>query len=50
MPVKLFVSEALGEHWDRLDAFEGEDYCRCLAAIHDEGKLIAVGTGTYTVG
>jgi gamma-glutamylcyclotransferase (GGCT)/AIG2-like uncharacterized protein YtfP len=30
---QLFSSEALDAHWPRIDAFEGEGYCRVLAAV-----------------
>jgi gamma-glutamylcyclotransferase (GGCT)/AIG2-like uncharacterized protein YtfP len=30
----LFSSEHLGEHWDRLDDFEGEQYRRVLTVVH----------------
>lgn len=29
----LFSSEELGEHWDRLDEFEGEGYDRVLTSV-----------------
>jgi gamma-glutamylcyclotransferase (GGCT)/AIG2-like uncharacterized protein YtfP len=32
--VKLFDSSDLSDHWDRLDEFEGQDYCRILVPVH----------------
>lgn len=29
----LFSSEALGDHWQRLDAFEGDGYVRVLTRV-----------------
>jgi len=43
VPARLFVSEALPEHWARLDAFEGPGYVRILVPVHDSlGTLLAV--------
>ena len=40
---RLFVSDALPAHWDRLDAFEGPAYRRILVPVHSEsGALLAV--------
>lgn len=40
---RLFVSDALPDHWARLDAFEGADYVRILVPVHDDvGTLLAV--------
>ena len=33
----VFVSEALGEHWDELDAFEGEEYERVTTVVQLRG-------------
>jgi len=41
-PVKLFVSEQLPHHWERLDRFEGEEYCRILVPVYDDARVIAV--------
>ncbi len=37
----VFVSEKLGEHWNELDAFEGEEYerVRTLAQLRGEGTV-----------
>ncbi len=32
--VKLFSSNGLSGHWDRLDEFEGQDYCRILVPVY----------------
>jgi len=43
VPARLFVSEALPDHWGRLDVFEGDDYVRILVPVQDgEGALLAV--------
>ncbi len=42
VPVKLFVSEDLPQHWSRLDAFEGADYLRILAPVFENDDVIAV--------
>ena len=31
--VDLFLSNDLPDHWDRLDAFEGEEYHRVVAEV-----------------
>jgi len=36
VPVKLLISPDLPQHWPRLDAFEGEEYCRLLIPVHRE--------------
>lgn len=33
VPVDVFVSRALPDHWDRLDAFEGKDYRRAVVPV-----------------
>jgi hypothetical protein len=38
--VQLFTSEDLPDHWERLDAFEGDEY---------ERVVVDVDLGTYTV-
>lgn len=38
--VQLFTSEDLPEHWDRLDAFEGDEY---------ERVIVDVDLGAYSV-
>ena len=40
--VKLFQSEALADHWERLDRFEGEGYVRILVPVETTGGVIAV--------
>ncbi len=42
VPVKLFVSEHLPEHWERLDRFEGEEYRRSLIPVYDVSESITV--------
>jgi gamma-glutamylcyclotransferase (GGCT)/AIG2-like uncharacterized protein YtfP len=43
VPASLFVSDALPQHWARLDAFEGESYRRILVPVQSgDGALIAV--------
>ena len=37
----LFSSGALGEHWDRLDEFEGSGYQRVLTQVRrDDGEVV----------
>ncbi len=37
----IFSSEKLEEHWDKLDAFEGEEYKRVLAEFETgNGKIV----------
>jgi len=39
----VFTSEQLTEHWQRLDEFEGEDYCRTKTkAIFEDGRIVSV--------
>lgn len=33
VPVKVFVSPELPDHWDRIDAFEGTDYRRVVVPV-----------------
>ena len=33
VPVDVFVSRELPDHWNRLDAFEGEDYRRTVVPV-----------------
>ena len=40
VPVQLFESADLPAHWDRLDAFEGEDYRRVAAPVELAGKTL----------
>lgn len=41
IPVGVFVSAGLPDHWHRLDGFEGTNYRRSLCAVHDDsGGLI----------
>ena len=35
----LFCSDALGDHWDELDAFEGHEYARVLTTATTHDKL-----------
>ena len=42
VPVKLLVSDALPAQLERLDDFEGPEYCRKLAPVHDATGVIAV--------
>lgn len=38
----VFSSDELGDHWDRLDAFEGDEYSRVtVEARLDEGGTVA---------
>ncbi|MCU1394573.1 MAG: hypothetical protein JWM34_3001 [Ilumatobacteraceae bacterium] len=36
VPVHVFESEDLPDHWTRLDEFEGEGYRRVSAVVHTE--------------
>jgi 4'-phosphopantetheinyl transferase len=38
--VQVFDSQDLERHWDRLDAFEGEDYQRLLVPVEQDGSLV----------
>lgn len=38
IPVNLLVSAELPQHWNELDAFEGEDYVRILVPVHGLGE------------
>jgi len=40
---QLFTSSDLPSQWERLDAFEGEEYRRILAPFYDDDGLVAVG-------
>jgi gamma-glutamylcyclotransferase (GGCT)/AIG2-like uncharacterized protein YtfP len=41
VPGLVFTSDALGLHWARLDAFEGEGYVRVLANVRlDDGRRV----------
>lgn len=40
--VQLFVSSSLGDHWTRLDRFEGSDYRRILVPLLKGGEVGAV--------
>ncbi|MCK5439161.1 MAG: gamma-glutamylcyclotransferase [Gemmatimonadetes bacterium] len=42
VPAKLFVSADLPDHWDRLDAFEGDHYQRDLVTVHHPGRETSV--------
>jgi gamma-glutamylcyclotransferase (GGCT)/AIG2-like uncharacterized protein YtfP len=37
VPGELFTAPTLEEHWERLDAFEGEEYRRVLTDVEVEG-------------
>lgn len=41
LPVKLFSSPDLPEHWQRLDEFEGPDYHRVLIPVEDGDGVFA---------
>lgn len=38
--VQVLESEALPQHWERLDAFEGEGYRRVVVTVETEGGTI----------
>ena len=40
IPVALFESDELPQHWERLDAFEGEGYRRTVARVSSEGEAL----------
>lgn len=40
--VRLLVSDQLPESWERLDRFEGGEYCRILVPVYDDTGLLAV--------
>lgn len=42
IPVRVFRSEDLPEHWSRLDAFEGPSYSRILVPVEGLGKDLKV--------
>jgi len=42
VPVELFVSDDLPEHWARLDDFEGSDYLRIAVPVIAENRVVAV--------
>ena len=42
VPVKLLVSDALPAQLERLDDFEGPEYCRKLVPVRDATGVIAV--------
>lgn len=42
IPVGLLVADALPEHWERLDAFEGAEYCRVLVPVFRDEAIVAV--------
>jgi gamma-glutamylcyclotransferase (GGCT)/AIG2-like uncharacterized protein YtfP len=35
----IFCSDKLGQHWDELDAFEGEEYQRILTTVKTKEKM-----------
>ena len=39
IPVAVLRSLALPAHWDRLDQFEGPDYCRILVPVYREKEI-----------
>lgn len=43
VPAYLFTSDDLPAYWDRLDAFEGDEYRRVLVPFHDDEGVRAVG-------
>lgn len=46
--VQLFESQDLERHWERLDAFEGEDYQRLLIPVELDGSLVAANIYTLS--
>jgi gamma-glutamylcyclotransferase (GGCT)/AIG2-like uncharacterized protein YtfP len=42
VPVSVLTSDALPEHWARLDAFEGSEYCRILVPVRLPSGTIVV--------
>ena len=42
IPVQLFVSDELPEHWSRLDDFEGPEYLRVLVPVKSAGIITTV--------
>jgi gamma-glutamylcyclotransferase (GGCT)/AIG2-like uncharacterized protein YtfP len=40
VPVWLFESADLPEHWARLDAFEGAEYLRVLVVVHRDDDVV----------
>ncbi len=40
VPVHLFVSDDLPDHWPRLDAFEGEGYRRVVTEVSTPGGVV----------
>jgi gamma-glutamylcyclotransferase (GGCT)/AIG2-like uncharacterized protein YtfP len=42
VPVGLLCAASLPEHWARLDRFEGGEYLRILAPVHDGAGFLAV--------
>ncbi|HEV2688593.1 MAG TPA: gamma-glutamylcyclotransferase family protein [Bryobacteraceae bacterium] len=38
--VKIFESRDLPRHWERIDAFEGDDYPRRLIPVERDGRLV----------
>jgi len=44
----IFCSDKLGNHWDELDEFEGQDYERVLARVKTKDK-IAIEAYIYVI-
>lgn len=42
VPAKVFHSYELERHWQRLDDFEGEGYCRILVPVEADSGVVAV--------
>ena len=42
VPVKLLSSHDMERHWPRLDAFEGDEYCRILVPVEGEDGIVAI--------
>lgn len=42
IPVHLFLSRQLPQHWQRLDEFEGEEYCRILIPVFCRDRFVTV--------
>lgn len=40
LPVSLFESGNLPDHWERLDAFEGDGYQRVIADVEVDGETV----------
>jgi gamma-glutamylcyclotransferase (GGCT)/AIG2-like uncharacterized protein YtfP len=45
--VSLLTSDALPNHWTRLDDFEGDDYMRILVPVSDEDSRVVTVANLY---